>query len=129
MTGGESNPPGMADLLRRAARTALGALQNRGELFLVELEEEKNRAIELCIWGAAVVVMGMMFLMIFTATIILLFRDDLRIYAAGGFCLLYFVGALFALRNAKALWKSSPSPFANTIGEVKKDCECLGLSK
>jgi uncharacterized membrane protein YqjE len=120
-----ANPPSIVALVRKLALTGLSALQNRGELFLVELQEEKNKIIELFIWVAAVCFLAFMFLVVLTATIILLFPPDLRVYAAAGFCVLYLAGAVLSLLNLKALIKSATLPFQETISEVKKDRQWL----
>lgn len=125
MSTSDSNSPGLLDLVRKAALTGLAALQNRGELFVVELQEEKNLAIESLIWALAACFMVMMFVVVLTITIIWLFREDLRIYAAGGFCVLYLAGAILTLLNLKALIKHSVPPFPHSIEEVKKDREWL----
>jgi len=119
------HPAGLLSLVRKLAVTGMAALQNRGELFLVELQEEKTRLIELFLWTAIVAGLAMMFLALFTATLILLFPSGMRIYAALGFCALYFLGALLALLNLRALWRSGPPAFRDTIAEAKKDGEWL----
>jgi uncharacterized membrane protein YqjE len=108
-------------LLRRAALTGLSALHNRSELFLVELQEEKNRVIEMFIWIAAVCFSGIMFMGVLTATIILIVPEGSRVYAAGGFALFYLVAAILALLNLKALVKRAALPFSATVEEVKRD--------
>ncbi len=125
MSEPNGKPPSLIDLGRKAALTGLSALHNRGELFLVELEEEKCRALELLIWAMAACFLGMMFVAVLTATIIWLFPSDLRIYAAGGFCVLYLAGVVLAVLNLKALAKTSPPPFSDSIAEVRKDREWL----
>jgi uncharacterized membrane protein YqjE len=124
-TDADSTAPGLPGLLRRLVLTGVAALQNRGQLLQVELQEEKNRVIELFIWAAVACFLAFFFVVVFTGTIILLFPEDLRIYAAGGFSLLYLVGAVLALLNLKALVKSAAAPFADTMAEVKKDREWL----
>jgi uncharacterized membrane protein YqjE len=125
----QTSPPGILNLLRKVALTGWGALHNRSELFLVELQEEKNRVIELFIWAAAVCFLGIMFVGVLTATIILVFPDELRVYAAGGFALLYLIGAFLSLLNLKALVKHAALPFADTIAEVNRDREWLDSLK
>ena len=129
MPATDLSPPGMMSLLRKLALTGWGALHNRGELFLVELQEEKNRVIELVIWAGALLFLAVMFVVVLTATIILIFPDDQRVYAAGGFALLYLVAALLCFLNLKALIKRVALPFADTIAEVKKDREWLDSLK
>ena len=48
-------------LLRKMLFTGWGAIQNRGELFLVELQEERSRLLELVIWVSAVCFLAVMF--------------------------------------------------------------------
>ncbi len=117
--------PGLPGLVRKLLLTGMAALHNRGELFQADLEEERNRTLELFIWVAAVCFLAFMFLAVLTATVILLFPDPLRVYAAGGFALLYFLGAMLALLNLKALIKSAGSPFTDSMAELKKDREWL----
>src|SRR5882724_4880151 len=96
MSGNDHEGPSLATLVGKVARTGLGALQNRGELFSVEWQEEKARLTELLLWTVGFLFLAMMGMLILTAFIILLFREDLRLYAAGGFALLYLVGAVAA---------------------------------
>ena len=125
MIGIDPNPLTLFSLTRKAVLTGLAALQNRGELFLVELQEEKNRVIELFIWIVAVCFLGMMFAIVLTATVILLCPEGQRVYVAGGFCLLYLLGAILALLNLKAQVKGLSTPFSDSMAEVKKDREWL----
>jgi uncharacterized membrane protein YqjE len=125
----DSAPPGIAALARQMLATALSALHTRGELFITELEEEKTRVVELLIWAMAAGFLGMMFLALLTGVVIFLFPRDLRIYAGAGFCLLYLAGAIVALLNLKALIKTGPPPFNDTINELKKDRACLESSR
>ncbi|HWF17655.1 MAG TPA: phage holin family protein [Verrucomicrobiae bacterium] len=121
MAATDVHPPSLMTLLRRAALTGLSALHNRSELFLVELQEEKNRVIEMFIWIAAVCFSGIMFMGVLTATIILIVPEGSRVYAAGGFALFYLVAAILALLNLKALVKRAALPFSATVEEVKRD--------
>ena len=109
--------------------TCLASLHIRGELFILELEEEKTQMIELLIWAMAAGFLAMMFLAMLTVVVILLFPRDLRIYAAGGFCLLYLLGAIFSLLNIKSLLKGGSPPFSGSIEEMKKDRAWLESSQ
>jgi len=111
--------PGFIAQLRKIGHTALGALQNRGELLAVEWQEAKMRTTETLFWAFAAAVLAMAGLLLLTVTIILLFPADLRIYAFAGFAVLYFIGAVAALFNVKALLKQEP--FAESISQVRKD--------
>ncbi len=125
----EPPPSGLLSQVKSLAATALSALQNRGELFLLELEEEKTHFMELLIWAMAVGLLGLMFLVVFTLLIIWLFPGPYRIWAAAGFCLLYLAGCLLALLNLKAVLKSGAPPFSGSVNEMKKDREWLESSR
>ena len=111
--------PGFIAQFRKIGRTALGALQNRGELLAIELREENARITEILVWAISTAMLGMAGVLLLTVTIILLFPADLRIYAFGGFTALYLIGAVVALFNVKALLKHEP--FAESISQVRKD--------
>ena len=125
MTDGNSKAPGLGELARKLVLTGFAALQNRSELLQIELEEEKNRVVELFIWAGAVCFLGMLFLLVLTATVILVVSPEARVWVAGAFCLLYLLGAVLAFLNLRALIKSASLPLAETMAEVKKDREWL----
>src|SRR2546423_45002 len=123
MIADQDHPPGVLPLLSKLARTGLGVLQNRGELLLIELQQEKARLIELLIWGAGLLFLAFMGVMLLTATIIFLFPEGLRLWVAAGFAVLYLAGAVAAFFTIKSLLKNPP--FAETIEQVRKDGEWL----
>jgi len=123
--GNPTNPPGLFSLIRKIGISAFSAMQNRVELLAVELREENLRVVEMFIWGLAACFLSLMFLVVVTGTVIYLFREDLRIYAALGFCVLYLTGAVLAMLNLKALARSGSTPFSGSIEEIKKDSEWL----
>jgi uncharacterized membrane protein YqjE len=129
MDATEANPPAVPQLLRKVLFTAWGAVQNRGELFLVELQEERTRLLELVIWVSAVCFLGVMFFGVMTATVILMVPDESRVYAAGGFALFYLISAVLSLVNLKALLKNAGAPFTDTTAELGKDRQWLDSLK
>jgi uncharacterized membrane protein YqjE len=119
MADSNNHFPGFVTQLRKLGHTALGALQNRGELLAVEWQEENARLTEIVVWTLGLAFLAMAGLLMLTATIILLFPPELRIYAFAGFAVLYLVGALVAWFNVKALLKHEP--FAESLNQVRKD--------
>jgi len=116
---------GLFTSLRKLLDTGLATLQNRAELLSVEFKEEKDHAIELGIWLTMVLFFSIMALIVLTATIILLFPQDLRVYAAGAITLLYLIGAVWSFLGLRSRLKSRPLPFSATVEEIKKDREWL----
>jgi uncharacterized membrane protein YqjE len=119
--------PKLTGLLNGLARTSLGALKNRGELFSLELQEEKNHLAEMLVWTVGLLFLGIMGTLLLTATIVLIFPAALRIYVLGGFALLYFIGAALVFSNVKTLLKHQPFP--ESVNQLQKDALCLDSSR
>ena len=110
-----------------SARTGVGALKNRGELLSIELQEEKAHLMEMLVWSISLLFLGIMGALLLTATVVLLFPADWRIYAIGGFALLYFIGAAVAFSTVRTLLKHEPFP--DSLNQLKKDAQCLDSLK
>ena len=123
----DQEAPGVMQIAGRLVQTALGALQNRGELISVEWQEEKAKLIESLIWGIAFACLAMLGIGMLTALIIFLFPENLRIYAVAGFALLYLAGAIIAWGCMTGLLKREP--FSESIAQLRKDAACLESSK
>ena len=116
---------GWTSAARRLASNSVGAVQNRIELFALELREEKNQAVTVLIWVCAAVLCGLMALVAITATVILFVPEGGRKYAAGAFAILYIGLAVFALMKARNLMHDETPPFSATLDEFRKDQEWL----
>ncbi|MDB6032277.1 MAG: rane protein [Verrucomicrobiales bacterium] len=125
----ESQSPGLFYSLRKFLDTGMGALHNRVELFAVEMREEKQNLLELIVLVSLALFLGMMAMIVITATVILVVEPEKRLLVAGIFCVLYMAGALVAFAKAKARLKGSGFPFAETVSEMRKDRECLQNTK
>lgn len=119
------NESGWTAATRRIASNAVGAVQNRIELFALELREEKNQAVYILIWVLVAALCGLMALVAITAAVILFVPEARRGYAAGGFAILYLALAAFALFKARGRMKEETPPFSATIEELRKDHEWL----
>jgi uncharacterized membrane protein YqjE len=117
------DPPGLRALVARLAHTGAGVLRNRGELLTVEWQQEKARLMELLIWTVVLLFLAIMGMILMTATIILLFPEDKRIYVAGGFTILYLAGAVGALFGLRSLLRREP--FQESLQQARKDVEWL----
>ena len=119
MAADNNQSPGLVTLVGRLARTFIGAAQNRFELLSVEWQEERARMTELMIWTVALLFFGMLAVVLFTGTIILLFREDLRIYVAAGFTVIYLIAAIIAWVSVRS--RLSKEPFEESIDQARKD--------
>ncbi|HVV00673.1 MAG TPA: phage holin family protein [Verrucomicrobiae bacterium] len=109
------------------ARTGIGALKGRGELLALEWQEEKARLAELLVWTAGVAFLGIMGVVMITATILILIPAGYRIYGAAGFAILYCAAALVAWGAVKRLVRHEP--FAESLAQAKKDATWLNSLK
>jgi len=125
MNGVEQHTPGLFDSARRFLDHALVAVHNRVELLAIEFKEEKTNVVELLLCISAALFFTMMTVIVLTATVILLFPQEKRVYAAGGFCLIYLIGAIWSILRLKAKLKQNGMPFEDSVNELKKDREWL----
>jgi len=119
--------PTLGRLARRTLATAVGALENRAELFTVEFEEENDRLLKLVIFAMSALFLTMMGLLLVTGTIIFLVAEPYRVYVAIGFAVLYLGGAVAAIVTIKNLLKRAP--FGESLNQIKKDAELLSAFK
>ena len=125
MIGSDHQSPRLFHSLRRLADTGLASLQNRVELFAIEFREEESHAIEVLVWGVVALLFGVLAMVLLTGTIILLFDPEVRVYAAGAFCFLYFLAAVAAVLGFKSRLRNRPAPFSETVNQMQKDREWL----
>jgi uncharacterized membrane protein YqjE len=111
--------PGLAQLVSSLARAGVGMVHNRGELLALEWQEEKARQVELLFFACLLSFMGFVGLSLLTAIVIFLFPEDLRLYVAGMFALLYLSGATWAGFTIKSLLKRAP--FSESLEQLNKD--------
>lgn len=105
--------------------TTLTLLQTRAQLFVTELEEERQRLLSLMLWGAVATValgVGLVFVAIFLTV---LFWDTHRLLVLGIFSALFLGMGLIA---AYLAWKLGTSPsglFAASMTELSRDRAAL----
>jgi uncharacterized membrane protein YqjE len=119
--------PTLGRLAHRTAATIVGALQNRAELFAVEFEEENDRVLKMVLFGVGALFLSGMGILLLTGTIIFLVPEQYRVYAAGGFTLLYLGGGAAAGLTVKSLVKKTA--FSESLNQLKKDAEILDAFK
>ena len=111
--------------LRTLGDGFLASVQDRLELFSVELLEEKFRLIQTFIWISAAVFTGMMTITFASLTLVYLFWESARLVALGGLTVLY-TGALVAVIIAfRRFLARQPNPFAATLRELGEDRACI----
>jgi uncharacterized membrane protein YqjE len=118
---GAASPPGLRSLLPRL----VSALRTRLELATIELEEAKE-------WEKQVLLLAVLSFYLFTFGVILLtffilviIDEAYRVYALGGFALLYLALAVVAALALRRKRRLRPKLFSGTLSELAKDVDLL----
>ena len=116
--------PGLFSSVKRLLNTALAGVENRIELFLVELREARVRVFDVLLLGCAAAALGFMALLMVTVTLVVVFWDSARVPV------LVVLSAGYSLATIGVFWRlkvrlRSWSSFSATLDELKKDRACL----
>lgn len=125
MPSGEPPPGGVFAALRALLSTGLALLQNRVELFGIEVEEQKARLIRLLVLAGASIFLANTAILVVTGTIVLLVGEGARVAVLIGLCAFYIAVTLIAFLALRKELRSAPPPFKETLSELKKDCDRL----
>jgi uncharacterized membrane protein YqjE len=124
----ETATPGSAGFLaslRTLGDTLLGTVQDRLELFSVELQEEKFRLIQTFIWISAAVFAGLMTITFASLTLVYLFWESARLAVLGGLTLFYGAALVAIILSFRRFIARQPSPFSATRQELGEDRACI----
>jgi len=111
--------------LRSLGDGLLATVQERVELFSVELQEEKLRLCQTFIWSSALFFVGAMALSFASLTLVYLFWDSARLAVLGGLTAFY-IGALVVMVCAfRRFLARQPASFTGTRLELKEDRACI----
>jgi len=117
--------PGILSSIRKLGDAGLALLQNRIELFGVEIEEQKLRLVRLLALVAAVVFLANTAILVISATIVVLAGEAARVPVLVGLSVFYLLAALVAFLALRKELRGSSLPFEGSVSEIKKDREWL----
>ena len=120
----QSPAPGLIDSIKRVARTAGATVQNRMELFTLELQEEGIRAVGALLLSGVILLFSGLALIMGMFTILLAVAPEHRVLAGSIMTLILIATAAVAafwLRKRLKTW----SAFTSTRAELHKDKEWL----
>ena len=120
-----SAPTGFLTSLRELSDGLLHTVQDRIELFAVELQEEKFRLIQTFIWISAAVFTGMMAVMFASLTLVYLFWESARLAVLGGLTVFYAAALAVIVISFRRFIAHQPSPFISTREELAADRACI----
>ena len=118
-------PEGILASVRRMVEAALRTVQNRVELFALELQAEKCWLISTLMWAAATVFFGGLAIIFVVGTVVYLSPEHARPWVMGGFTLLFVYLAINAGVGLRRTMRNKKPPLADTVGELKKDIEWI----
>lgn len=116
---------GLLASLRRIAGSLFALLQTRAELFTVELQEEKLRAINLLMWLTIALALGVAGILMTAAIVGFFIWEKAGYLGVTGFAVALLAGAAGLLLMLRRRILHGEPPFATTIAEIGKDLSCL----
>jgi len=129
MSKDDPRPGGIFQSFRKLCDSALALVQNRVELFGVEVEEQKARLLRVLLLGAVAIFLANTAVLVVTATIVVLAGESSRVPVLIGLCVFYVAAASVAFVLLRKELRSTPPAFNETLSEFKKDRDWLKLPK
>jgi uncharacterized membrane protein YqjE len=111
--------------IRRAGDTLLGLAQNRFELFAVELQEEKLRALDVIIWLVVALALIVAGLLVGLGALALYLWRTAGYLGLIGLALGTLAAGAVVLRKIRNQIRNGPTPFGQCLEEFRKDRECM----
>jgi uncharacterized membrane protein YqjE len=121
----EQPSPGILASVRRLADTFLSTVQNRVELFALELQEEKCWLVSTLLWAAAMIFFGGLAIIFTVGTIVFLAPENVRPWVLGVFSAVFLYLGINAFVGLRRSLRDKPPPLSDTVGELKKDIEWI----
>lgn len=116
---------GILQSLRNLAATLVALLQNRLELLVTDLEEERVRLLQLLFWAAGALFFFALGVLMVTMLIVLLLWDSHRIVGVAVLAAVFLaigVGLAIGVRNRMHV---RPRLFSSSLDELAKDKDRL----
>jgi uncharacterized membrane protein YqjE len=122
---GEGNSPGIIYSLKALGATLASAFHTRVELFVTELEEERERLKQTLIFSLLLVFSLSMGFILLTIFLVALFWQNGWIGAIGALAFLYLGVAVFAAVKLREVFFTRSGLFSATVAELGKDRDRL----
>ncbi len=124
MQGMDERRAGILASLRRLLQTVLAIAQNRLELLLVEMQEERWRFFDALLLAGAVLILAAMTLMVVTITLVVVCVEANRLDLLVAMMVLFLVATIVSIWRIRTRLKNW-APFSGTLAELKRDKACL----
>ena len=124
MQGEDQSRAGIFASLRGLLKTVLAIAQNRLELLLVEMQQERWRFFDALLLAGTFLILLAMTLMLVTITLAVVCLEAKRLDLLVALILLCAAAASVAFWRLRTRLKNW-APFSGTLSELKKDKACL----
>ncbi len=114
-------PPGLVRSVKNLGRTGVAILYNRLQLVSNEIQEEKERLIELMIYAVVGMFCTSFGVLLLTFFIVVVFWDTNRLAVLAVVTFLYLSAGVAAIIVFRSKLKAHAALFAATLAELKKD--------
>ena len=121
MPPGEPPSRGVLDSFRNLCDSGLALVQNRIELFALEIQEEKARLLRTLVLSAAAFFLAGVAVVMVTLTIVFVAGESARVPLLIALSLFYVLAAVAVCLALRKQLRSAPPPFHETVSELKKD--------
>jgi uncharacterized membrane protein YqjE len=129
MSNQDPRPAGILESLRRICDNGLALVQNRAELFAVEVQEQKVRVGRTLLLAAVALLLANSALLVIATTSVVLAGPNARAPVLIVLSLAYVVATVVAFVLLRNELRSTPPPFNGTVSELRKDREWLTSRK
>jgi len=119
-----TSPPDLIESSKKLLNNAVKMLRLRAELISIEILEDKSRLLKVAILASGALISIIMFFMVLTLSLVFFSGEAYRMLVIGILLIFYLgIGAICMFFLIKLVYKKAI--FSSTIGELKKDQECL----
>lgn len=115
----------MLERIRRTGADLVNLAGLRLELFGVELREQFDQWLRVCVLAVAAIALGCIALGFIAVLVTVALWDSYRIAALGVFSAVFVFAAGWCARRLSALLADAPEPFSATIAEFRSDRRAL----
>lgn len=129
MPESDTSPKGLSGSIRQIALSVLGLIENRVQLLAVELQLERLRLLETLLKFAAAVSLAAVGLLLGIFTLALYVWQVARYAGLVAMTLLFLGAGAFLLWRLRDHLRKSPTPFEQTLNQLKKDREWFTTKK
>lgn len=119
------SPTGFIAALHTLGESLIASVQDRVELFSVELQEERVRLVQTFLWISAAVCTGMLAISFASLAVVVLFWQDARFGVLVGLAAFYAAALLLIVLAFRRHLSRLPKPFAATLEEFGADRACI----